>query len=92
MDGWLNLHILQECNSCLRLCANVENELLQNVDNDITNKANTRQLRKNLNILYDFAIKKGLTRVEASKIINEIVGKKFKKIKSVVQGGKVNPK
>ncbi len=47
---------------------------------------------KNLNILYDFAIKKGLTRVEASKIINEIVGKKFKKIKSVVQGGKVNPK
>ena len=38
------------------------------------------------------AIKKGLKRVEASKIINEIVGKKFKKIKSVVQGGKVNPK
>ena len=47
---------------------------------------------KNLNILYDYAIKKGLTRSQASKIINKVIGKTFKIINSMVQGGKASSK
>ena len=47
---------------------------------------------KNLNILYDYAIKKGLTRSQASKIINKVNGKTFKIINSMVQGGKASSK